>query len=83
MSDLHTPQCDICGAVKGVSNHWIVGCRHADYEGIVYMAAAAFNSRDNPQIAFDDLCGSECAHVHFSTWLESNYYLSALERTQS
>lgn len=64
--------CDVCGAEKGSSNHWIVAVTVSRRAGIMFVPAEAFTSERNaPGMKVQDICGHACAHKRFAQWLET------------
>jgi hypothetical protein len=63
--------CDVCGAAKGETNHWIVAITVPHRAGIMFIPADAVDDPRNPQAKYEDICGHACAHKRFSQWLET------------
>ncbi len=62
--------CDMCGKIKGESNHWYQGKN----DGVIQIATLGSQSFSDPDV---DLCGRGCAHK----WIDSQFTQNeALER---
>ena len=66
--------CDVCGQVKGESNHWflVVSPEHPTPEshGIAFGASTAMFS-DPEGLILEDICGQACLHKRLSRWIET------------
>jgi hypothetical protein len=73
MIDSAHTTCDICGAVKGETNHWLVAFQFEGYAGITIVPADAVSpdSRTLPKVQADDICGHACATKRFSQFLSA------------
>jgi hypothetical protein len=64
MSYQQTFTCDVCGAVRGPSNHWLLS--HMKEGGIFFaewdMEEAIFGARTH-------LCGETCAATHLTRFI--------------
>lgn len=71
--DLVTKQCEICGRLKGETNHWLLAVTAAPDSGIpgkVGIAFGPFDSAvDDPALKVGHLCSHACAAKYFSQWL--------------
>lgn len=76
-------KCDVCGAVKGETNHWLVAVTVSNRAGIMFIPAECVEESRNPLAVYEDICGHDCAHKHFSRWLESPWTLPAQPERQS
>lgn len=63
-------RCDVCGAIKGETNHWLVAIVDPSFVGIAFEPAELLEDRSGPPV-FEDICGHACAHKRFSQWLET------------
>lgn len=65
--------CDVCGAVKGETNHWLVAFELKGVSGINFVPAedVAGDSRNLPNVKADDICGHACATKRFSQFLSA------------
>jgi hypothetical protein len=71
--------CDVCGAVKGDTNHWLVaitpqpGTEEPEQKGIAFGTLNALLSKaaDEDDLKIEHLCGEACAHTRLSQFLES------------
>ena len=64
--------CDICGAVKGVTNHWQVAIQAEDMGGIMFVPAEEATAQRNlPHITIQDICGQACATKRLSQYLST------------
>lgn len=65
-------QCDICGALKGETNHWFIAYEVNGIVGIMFIPADKVTSRrDLSHAKIDDICGQECAHKRLSQFLDT------------
>jgi hypothetical protein len=73
MIDSNHTTCDVCGAVKGATNHWLVAFQLEGVSGIQFVPAEATNpeSRALPRVKASDICGQACAHKRFSQFFET------------
>jgi hypothetical protein len=55
-------KCDVCGTVKGESNHWYLGTSHTDSFNIFPWEDAIGDS-------IKHICGRQCAQKFLETWL--------------
>lgn len=65
--------CDICGAVKGATNHWLVACQVQGMTGIVFVPAAdaTIDREFAGRTVVQDICGQACAIKRLSQFLET------------
>ena len=64
--------CDVCGAEKRETNHWLVAVTYAELAGIAFIPAdIAEGTRGTNDGRYEDICGHACAHKRFSQWLET------------
>jgi len=73
MIDSSHTKCDVCGAVKGATNHWLVAFQLGGVAGITFVPAeeVAADSRTLPKVKADDICGHACATKRFSQFLSA------------
>ncbi len=64
-------KCDVCGKLKGETNHWLKVSPSVSRldGGLMFSKDPDFQSGGLTQI--EDICGQECAHKRLSAWLES------------
>jgi hypothetical protein len=62
-------KCDLCGTVKGETNHWIdcITVPASDTDGIAFGPFGA--SVSDPLIKKEHLCGEACTTKRLSQWL--------------
>jgi len=61
--------CDVCGRVKGETNHWLVAVSLLDHAGILYQPAELASDPRKSDYTYIDICGHNCAGKHFAAWL--------------
>lgn len=57
--------CDVCGAVRGETNHWFVGAVTGGVQPALFIEG--FRVCDNTNVKH--LCGQKCAHALLDRWL--------------
>lgn len=67
--------CDLCGAEKRETNHWLVAVETApasDYlTPAIGFAPIAFIPENRDDAEIKHICGQACAHTLLSQWLDS------------
>lgn len=72
MIDSTHTTCDICGAVRGETNHWQVAIQAEDMSGIMFVPAEeATVQRNMPRVTIQDICGQACAVKRLSQYFTS------------
>ena len=67
-------KCDVCGRVKGETNHWLIAvtsrpeAEHSCERGVAFAALGAHVDTDFEQ---EHICGADCAHKKLSEFLET------------
>ena len=61
--------CDVCGRVKGETNHWLVAVSSPICVGVMYVPAECISNPRWPEYIYLDICGHGCASKHFAAWL--------------
>jgi hypothetical protein len=68
--------CDVCGRVKGETNHWFLAIAPIDTSdprsnGIAFGTSAA-ELEDPRGLIRQHICGQECMHKRLSRWIEAS-----------
>lgn len=64
--------CDVCGAVKGETNHWIVASQVDNMPGIIFVPADSSSvRRDIAHVKVQDICGQACATKRLSQFFST------------
>jgi len=58
-------KCDVCNAVRGPENHWLMVYSRRDFEVLPWSDETANDERNQ------HICGAACAHVVLDRYLES------------
>lgn len=74
MSIETTYACDVCGEIRGESNHWFEVVEHAGN-----IALAKFLGRRTAR----QVCGSKCAHALLDRWLTTGNLESKQETAKA
>jgi hypothetical protein len=71
MSIVNTIKCDICGRIKGETNHWLKMSNNSSrFTVIVPIATVEY-------LAMLDICSHECAVKAFQAWLDKGSKVNA------
>jgi hypothetical protein len=62
--------CNVCGAPKLDTNHWLVAIVKPGFEGILFQPVEATETPRNPEFEYEELCGHACAHKRLSRYLD-------------
>ena len=60
--------CDVCGATKGVSNHWFKAASHPERPGIAFGPSDAAYDSAYEGLKIEDICGQACLLKRLSLW---------------
>lgn len=64
MSQISIQKCDICGRIKGESNHWLKALPYAN----TYTYMQPMEELNNPWL---DICSPACATKALNDWITS------------
>jgi hypothetical protein len=62
--------CDVCGQIKGETNHWFIALTNAGHHEVGIGFGPADCDHQTDTTIREDICGQECLRKRLSQWLE-------------